>query len=226
MSRNRLEVVLADSEESRKIHFNLRYKIYCLEKGFLEAKNPEEEMEQDAFDEKSVHFLIKSGDEWVGTFRLVVDRKANLPYHKVSPHDSTNSFNDLSYSAEFSRLGILRTYQKLHNNQAEAEASNNEPEIMLKLLHAARDYCMENDIQNMFFLCRRSIARVLQQFKLHVQQIGPAIFHHGPRVPYAIKVMGRHDDFHLLVDERVGSKKSYSLFSELVENQHLQVQPS
>jgi hypothetical protein len=37
MTNNGYEIILADTEESKNIHYNLRYQIFCLEKGFEEA---------------------------------------------------------------------------------------------------------------------------------------------------------------------------------------------
>lgn len=218
MSKNRYEVVLADTEESKKIHYKLRYQIYCLEKGFLEVEKPEEEMEQDSYDEKSIHFLIKGSNHWIGTFRLVIDQLGRLPFHKVSIPDSPQFIQGNLQAAEFSRLGILRPFQKLRNGQSPHESSSKESEIMLKLLQAARDYCSANSINHVVFLCRRSIARVLNQFELQAQQIGPTIFHYGPRIPFAISLTDNHNAFDSLVSEHMSTPKSYSLYSEMCRN--------
>ena len=217
MSKNcyEYEVVLANTQESKEIHYKLRYQIYCLEKGFLEVENPEEEMEKDYYDERSIHFLVKSGDRWIGTFRLVIDDFGALPYYKVSGPDSRQFSQGKQKGAEFSRLGILRPFQKLRNDQSPDESPNKESEIMLKLLHAARDYCRENCIDHIIFLCRRSITRVLKQFELRAQQIGPTILHHGPRIPFAISLTDNHDGFDSLVDKHLSTPKSYSLYSEM-----------
>lgn len=214
MSDNRYEVVLANTEESKKIHYKLRYQIYCLEKGFLEVEKLEDEMEKDPYDEKSIHFLVKSGNRWIGTFRLVIDHLGRLPFHKVSIPDSPQFIQGNLQVAEFSRLGILRPFQKLRNGQSPHESSSKESEIMPKLLHAARDYCRANSIDHIVFLCRRSIARVLNQFELQAQQIGPAIFHYGPRIPYVINLTDI-DAFDSLVNEHLNTPSAYSLYSEM-----------
>lgn len=225
MSKNcyEYEVVLANTEESKKIHYKLRYQIYCLEKGFLKVENPEEEMEKDPYDERSIHFLVKSGNRWIGTFRLVIDHLGGLPFYKVSVPDSPQFIQGKLKAAEFSRLGILRPFQKLSNGQSPHEPSGKESEIMLKLLHAARDYCRANSVDHIIFLCRRSITRVLKQFELQAQQIGPTIFHYGPRIPFAISLTDNHDGFDSLVNEHLSTLKSYSLYSEMYSSKVPQV---
>lgn len=217
------EVILADTKESKNMHYKLRYQIYCLEKKFLNVENPKEEIEKDFYDEKSVHFLVKNGHRWVGTFRLVIDHLEELPFYKASIPDLPQFTQNKLIAAEFSRLGILRPFQKLNNGQSPHESSNKESEIMLKLLNAARDYCRANSIDHIIFLCRRSITRVLKQLELQAQQIGPAIFHYGPRVPFAINLTDNLDGFNSLVNQYLSTGKSYSLYSEIYSNEVSQI---
>lgn len=115
MSQNsyEYEVVLADTEESKQIHYQLRYQIYCLEKGFLKVENPEEEMEKDIYDDKSIHFLVKSGNRWIGTFRLVIDHLEGLPFYKVSVPDSPQFTQYKLKVAEFSKVGHPSSFSKV-----------------------------------------------------------------------------------------------------------------
>ncbi|CAH1189434.1 N-acyl amino acid synthase of PEP-CTERM/exosortase system [Candidatus Nitrotoga sp. BS] len=220
MSQNsyEYEVVLADTEESKQIHYQLRYQIYCLEKGFLKVENPEEEMEKDLYDDKSIHFLVKSGNRWIGTFRLVIDQLGGLPFYKVSVPDSPQFTQYKLKVAEFSRLGILRPFQKLNDAQSLHESACKESVIMLKVLHAARDYCRANSMDFIIFLCRRSITRVLKQLELQAQTIGPAIFHYGPRIPFAISLTDNLNGFDSLVHKHLSTLRSYSLYSEMYCN--------
>ena len=180
-------------------------------------------MEKDLYDDRSVHFLVKSGQRWIGTFRLVVDHLEKLPFYKVSIPDSPQFTQNKLKAAEFSRLGILRPFQKLSNNQSPHESSSKESEIMLKLLHAARDYCRANNIDHIIFLCRRSITRVLKQFEVQAQQIGPTVFHYGPRIPFGINLTNSLNEFDSLINEHLSAFKSYSLYSEIYSSEVSQV---
>lgn len=217
------KVVLANTEESKKIHYKLRYQIYCLDKGFLKLENPGKELERDLYDDKSVHFLIQSENSWIGTFRLVIDHLGGLPFYKVSAPDSPQFNHDKLKVAEFSRLGILRPFQKLNNTQPPHNSTHKESEIMLKVLYAARDYCHANGIHQIIFLCRRSIARILKQIEIQAQQIGPPIVHYGPRVPFAINLTDNHDKFDALVNKYSNTLNPYSLYSNTYHNNVSQI---
>lgn len=215
---NSYEVILADTEESKNIHYSLRYQIFCLEKGFEDASKCKDEMEKDIYDDKAIHFLVKGNNRWIGTFRLVIDQFGNLPFQKVSALDAPQFFQRDLQAAEFSRLGILRPFQKLRNGQPPKESSENESEIMLKMLHATRDYCRESGIGHIICLCRRSIARVLGQFGLQANSIGPAVFHHGPRIPFVFNLADIHA-FDFVVNSCLTARMAYSVYSEIYSNE-------
>ena len=54
MTNNSYEVILADTEESKSIHYNLRYQIFCMEKGFEEASKFQDKMEKDVYDDNAL----------------------------------------------------------------------------------------------------------------------------------------------------------------------------
>jgi len=218
MSINSYEVILADTEESKNIHYNLRYQIFCLEKGFEEADKFKDEMEKDIYDDNAIHFLVKGNNRWIGSFRLVIDQFGNLPFQKVSALGSSQFLQRNLEIAEFSRLGILRPFQKLRNGQPPKESSENESEIMLKMIHAGVDYCRTNGIGHIIILCRRSISRVLNQFGLEARPIGPAVFHHGPRIPFVFNLADMNT-FDSIVNLRLTGRRAYSVYSEIYPNE-------
>jgi len=93
MKNNSYEVILADTEESKNIHYNLRYQIFCLEKGFEEASKCKDEMEKDIYDDNAIHFLVKGNNRWIGSFRLVIDNSEIYPFRKPRLLILHNSFN-------------------------------------------------------------------------------------------------------------------------------------
>jgi N-acyl amino acid synthase of PEP-CTERM/exosortase system len=217
MSDSHYQVVLADTVESKNIHYNLRYKIYCLEKGFEQAEKFKDEMEKDAYDDTSIHFIVKSNDCWIGAFRLVIDQFGNLPFQKVTEVNATQIIQNQIRAAEISRFGILRPFQSLKNGQPQLESSTNESELMLKLLQAARDYCLANDIGFIISLCKRSMARVISKFGLQAQPLGPAIDYKGMRFPFAINLDEIHA-FNSLVKDRLTGQMAYTLYSKTCES--------
>ncbi|CAH1387131.1 PEP-CTERM/exosortase system-associated acyltransferase [Candidatus Nitrotoga sp. M5] len=216
MTNNSYEVILADTEESKSIHYNLRYQIFCMEKGFEEASKFQDKMEKDVYDDNAIHFLVKRNDRWIGTFRLVIDKFGNLPFQKVS--DSQKLIQSDLLAAEFSRLGILRPFQKLRNSQLPNETFENETDVMLKTLHAARDYCRANGIGHIICFCRRSISRVLKQFGLQAHSIGTVISYRGPRIPLAFD-LADIQAFDSIVNSSLTAGRAYSVYSEIFSNE-------
>ena len=60
MFDNRYEVILADNEDARRIHHQVRYKVYCLEEGFEDQSHFDNNEEHDEWDSHSVHFTVRT----------------------------------------------------------------------------------------------------------------------------------------------------------------------
>lgn len=83
-SPGRIRTYLARSEAARRIHYRLRYEVYCRETGFEPAEQHPEGIERDAYDEHAEHFLISHEGRppetrWVGAMRLILPGKRPLP---------------------------------------------------------------------------------------------------------------------------------------------------
>jgi N-acyl-L-homoserine lactone synthetase len=188
MFDDRYEVVLADTESSKAIHYHLRYQVFCLEKGFETADRFRNRMEKDRFDEHAVHFLVreKKRNKWIGAARLVIGPLDNLPIRQVTEVEGPNP-NTGAVIAEFSRLLVLDQCRHANHNGIA------EPEVLLGLFRAARAYCRQQDIDQWVFLCRRSIYRILSNVGIQLEQIGPACQHRGLRLPYRMDLKTAFD---------------------------------
>lgn len=177
----RYEVVLADTPESKEIHFNLRYKVFCLEKGFEDASRFTSEMEKDQYDDRAIHFLVREPltNRWIGAARLVIDKVSALPINHIADIEVPSNEKD-AVVAEFSRLLVLDNFRQAQTKLAA------EPEILLGLIRAARDYCLRQGIKSVLFLCRRSIHRILGNAGVDMLQIGAPCIHRGVRAPYLV----------------------------------------
>lgn len=57
MFDERYQIFLADTDESRRLHFKLRFEIYCIDRSFENhSKSPEQE-EVDEADSHALHFI-------------------------------------------------------------------------------------------------------------------------------------------------------------------------
>ncbi len=181
MFDTRYEVVLANTPESKEIHFNLRYKVFCLEKGFEDPDKFSSEMEMDQYDNRAVHFLVRERvkNRWIGASRLVIDKLSSLPIDHVAEIQVPGCDKNTVF-AEFSRLLVIDNFR-----QAQLQSSA-EPEILLGLIRAARDYCLQQNIKRVLFLCRRSIYRILGSAGIDLLQIGSPCLYRGVRAPYVV----------------------------------------
>ena len=116
MFDDRFETLVADTELSKAIHYNLGYQVYCLQRRFENPAAFPNQLETDIYDKNSVHFIVrhrKSG-QWVGALRLVLAIPGELPLTRISTVDSMGSPPD-TIAAEASRLCVL---QPLSNDSA------------------------------------------------------------------------------------------------------------
>ncbi|TXI19961.1 MAG: PEP-CTERM/exosortase system-associated acyltransferase [Nitrosomonas sp.] len=68
------EIVIADTHELLEIVYRLRYQVFCLEHGFLDASAYPDQRETDDYDDHSAHALLRfrSSGDFVGTVRLIL----------------------------------------------------------------------------------------------------------------------------------------------------------
>jgi N-acyl amino acid synthase of PEP-CTERM/exosortase system len=81
MFDNNFEVFLADTPESKAIHYSIRYQVYCEEMGFENKDNFPLEQEFDEYDSQSTHFIVRTRltGHWVGAIRMVFNTDHFLP---------------------------------------------------------------------------------------------------------------------------------------------------
>jgi len=116
-------VLLASAAEdmvSRRAAFRLRYKVYCVERGFEDISRYPERMEWDSYDGHARHVLVRARSRRggvVGASRLVVDTacQGGLP---IESHGSVGVCRQLAHVrehpdvrlAEVSRLAVTRGF--------------------------------------------------------------------------------------------------------------------
>lgn len=190
MFDGRYRAVIADTTESRLIHYHLRYQVYCLEKQFEPSERFDNCLEIDSFDQHSVHFLIqhKASGNWVGAARLVIGEPAQLPITRIARFSLEGYDVEGKRFAELSRLSILKSFRR-HGEQQYVS----EPEVLLGLIRAVKDYSEQAKIDYWLFLCRRSIMRIVGNLGMHMDIIGEPCEYRGTRFPYLAKVATAFD---------------------------------
>ena len=220
------DVFLADTPESKKINYQIRYQVYCLETGYEDPETCPEKMENDSFDDRSVHFIVRAKQTgiWIAALRLVVGPMDELPINHAAVIDtnrlltimSADSVKDFDRSAEISRLSIVSDFRRrkqerdvpfqLPWTQDECisdvagdtfQERRKAPWLMLSLLYAARDYSEQHGINYWFFLTPKALARIFKGLGMQLEVTGPACEHRGTRFPHVIKIPSGFDNFEI-----------------------------
>ncbi len=226
------EVFLADTEESRRIHYNLRYQVYCEEMGFEDKEQYSQQMEFDEWDRHSVHFLVRHrySGQWLGALRVVYPYRATFPFEEKCVLDATLTARQYAQSIEISRLCVVKEARRFapknglaHGASAELDSrdagnvrsfydyKNQCRSIMWGLYRAALVYSRDHGIKNWFILVTPSLAHCVRREGFEMRQVGGACNHRGQRIPYTLNV----DDILENPFWNNGYQCDYRKFSEL-----------
>jgi N-acyl amino acid synthase of PEP-CTERM/exosortase system len=182
MFDNHFEVVLADTEWAKNIHYNLRYRVYCLERGYEDPQAYPDLRERDRYDDISTHFVIRSFEshEWLAALRLITVPFDSLPINRVS-EIYNHQLPEFSKSevAELSRLCAVTPKEKLTFGSASTTSW-----ISMAFMRAARSYALEHNIRYFFVLIADSLARILNRAGIEFTPVGPISNYRGKRRPY------------------------------------------
>lgn len=196
---------LADTRESRRIHYRIRYQVYCERKGFED--NPvlrKRGLERDAFDGHALPFIIwdHSIGRWRGVARLILGTPDALPVSQLRALDEDiQSSLPTEPMAELSRLAAIRYPQEFGATRwALLNAT------FATVFSAARRF----QIDRLVFLAAPSLARVLSSLGFSFTSCGPYIRHRGRRRAYIGDI--NQALAHL---RHMGYKDGFGYFSEI-----------
>jgi N-acyl amino acid synthase of PEP-CTERM/exosortase system len=194
------EVFLADTEAGKKEHYNLRYKVYCEEKGFEDKNAFPAGMEVDEWDDQATHFIVrlKHTKQWVGAMRLVHKTEKALPIEGHSTIEGMQK-ND-QYVSEVSRLCLLKQIRNpaFENSNDELKESDKiklffshsriNRSVIWGLLRAATVYSKQNKIKDWYFFTSKALARVISKSGFIMNRVGEASYHNGERFPFRMRI--------------------------------------
>lgn len=199
MSVTAYEVILADTETARRIHYQIRYHIYCLQAGYENPAFFPEEEEKDAWDPYSAHFLVRSREtrEWVGAMRLILPGSPSLPIEQrttlVPPYAVPQEGR-----AELSRLCLVGQDPMPIGTDAAGQCvafrsamkqRRRTGEVLLALMCGAVAYSRDHGIHHWYFLTTQSLSRIVSKLTpLNMTQVGDPCWHRGERYPYITSV--------------------------------------
>jgi len=234
------EVFLADTLEAQKIHYHIRYQVYCEELGYEDPTQFPDQLEFDKWDPMGNHisasklFLVRlrHTKQWIGAMRLVPYNGHALPLEETTSLDHPIK----PPSLEVSRLCLVKEIRKPYTQNAygidESDTlpdvsfeNNNNDQVTLfysnpkikstiiwGLFNAAMQYSQANNIKKWYLLSNKALLRLISRQGFTIEQVGSTCEHRGQRSPY------RFD-----VDEIATNpiwnnfKKPYYLYSERLE---------
>ncbi len=198
MFDDRFQVFLADDPESRRLHFRLRYRIYCEERGYEEPDLFPNRLERDDADDHASHFLVRDREsgEWVAAMRLVLPGAVPFPIRSHCGLDDAGADPQVPWTrcGEISRLGVVRQQPGTRRtgpagSTAKAGvAARNLPEVMFGLFRAAYHHCNRLGLEHCLWMSTAGMVRLLRRFDLPMRPIGESCRFRGVRHPYIIDV--------------------------------------
>lgn len=199
------EVVLADTEHARKIHFNIRYQVYCEEMGFEDKQNCPEPYEKDKWDSNAVHFILRhrQSGAWVGAMRLIFHQNGRLPILEHCKIHKQANRDELARSVELSRLCVLKEVRRRctdgipptglaeQDSKAVSYLFNQrrlQNSLIWGLYRAASIYCKKRQIKTWYFLTTMALAKIVNRENFKFKLIGDCCRLNGDRFPFSINL--------------------------------------
>ncbi len=200
---DRFVCILADSEEARRLHYQVRFKVFCEDTGFENPAAFPTQAEHDHYDSYARHFIVwdRQQRQCAGAMRLVDASKTTLPCEDIVPTPLHGLAESRVHSAEFSRLCILKEYRRTIQAdsydwyQPESHSAGDgfpvffrqhENDVFLRLLRAS--FAWSPGIRYCYFIVTAALSRVLTRFGIALTQVGDQIEHRGLRIPFRYHV--------------------------------------
>lgn len=193
-----------DAAARAEVHA-LRYQVYCTELGYEDAAAFPDGQERDAFDERSVHALLRhrATGRTTACVRLVLDQRGQpFPFEqacrgRLDPAKLDLPALDRRGCGEISRLAVHRDFRRRPGEWQTAESTGEaegqsggqrrHPLLPMSLFLAAAALAMNRGLQQVFVMMEPRLARLLVSCGIRFEQVGEVIDYHGQRGPFRIR---------------------------------------
>ena len=203
---NYLEGEIAVNDSQRNDAHQLRYEVYCMDRGYEDPASFSDGLEKDEFDHHSVHSLVRhrSSGMAAGVVRLILPNPCNpfslLPIEQSCGH----SFNhDVLGEFKFPRTAIAEVSRFAVSNKLVAragvgaqaanvpiqeDASQYMPHISLGLIAMLFVTSVQHQITHWYAAMEPTLNRLLSRSGVEFTKLGPVIDYHGRRQPMIANV--------------------------------------
>jgi len=241
----RFEVFLCDTDFGKSINKQIRYRVFCLERGFEDPALYPTGEEVDQWDDHSVHFIVreKQSGRWVASTRLICPQEGSLPVEKMnSLSPGFLSGIDRNKIGEISRFCIIKQNASTNSQFANvarpqldwigAIEGKEQFEITWGMLRAISYYGIEHGIDYSYMLITRPFSRLLHRLGIILYQSGTMKEHRGMRAPFLVdfresipsaSAKSRHVK-NLLAQRHLAYQLVSSLEPDYVEQMQLQLE--
>ena len=156
--------------------FRVRYKVYCLERGYERADDYPDGLEHDEYDPYSMHFIAYLNSSPVGTVRLILENPFGFPVERYCNADLKTICPTADRIAEISRLAV--SYQAVKGCAVERS------KITLGLIRELYYTSREVNIRYLVSAMSKSLDRLLNRCGMSFIKAGLPVDYHGLRTPY------------------------------------------
>lgn len=199
------ELVHVDNDALREEVFRLRYQVYVLETGFEQAEDFPDGLEQDAYDCRADHHLIRHRRTglYAATARMILplpdapEKPFPMEQHCILYRGSGISDPEQRrHLGEVSRFAVSKAFKRRLgeagtpigvSEHVELHFEHDERRILPHLslgLFAVEVRSMHNyGLTYCYAAMEPALHRLISRFGLLFHQIGPAIDYHGQRIP-------------------------------------------
>ena len=179
---NELSVELATTPEQIQEVYQLRYRVYCEERGYEQSDNG---LEQDSYDERAHHVLVRSRLTGValGTVRIVLPTAeaglASVPMAQVCENYVFASL-PVTSTAEVSRFALTRDRTGV---SAAAAAL-----MRICLFRGVIAVSQREGITHWCAVMEKTLLRLLRTTAVYFEAVGPVVEFHGLRQPAIVSI--------------------------------------
>ena len=104
----RFETLLCDTHEARTLHYQIRYQVFCAQKGFEDPENFPDGAEMDEYDGAAVQFVMwdRMQQRMMGAMRLIDAKRMPLPCENICRNSLFELDAVRERTVELSRVAI------------------------------------------------------------------------------------------------------------------------
>ena len=175
-ARDELSVFLANTPDDVRLAQQLRYRVYCEERGYEPGAGG---LEQDSYDAHAAHAIVRSRATGaiLGTVRIVLPNEAGFDSYPMNRVVEPFVVAPLPVAAtgEISRFALTRERSGISPAAAAL--------MRLCLMRGIVEASGRANLTHWCAIMESSLLRLLRATAIHFQPVGPTVEFHGTRQP-------------------------------------------